>query len=79
MKRIEVLDGADGLQVMIDFAASCYEEESIEKFKDIYVKIAQTLVTHNSQADVTIKEIKDKIADKQNFFTIFASIFRKKK
>ena len=76
---IEVLDGADGLQVMIDFAASCYEEESIEKFKDIYVKIAQTLVTHNSQADVTIKEIKDKIADKQNFFTIFASIFRKKK
>ncbi|MBQ7500472.1 MAG: AMP-binding protein [Clostridia bacterium] len=76
---MEVLDGADGLQLMIDFAASRYEEASIEKFKDIYVKIAQTLVTHNSQADVTIGEIKNKIADKQNFFTIFASIFRKKK
>ena len=76
---IEVLDGADGLQVMIDFAASRYEEASIERFKDIYVKIAQTLVTHNSQADVTIGEIKDKISDKQNFFTIFASIFRRKK
>lgn len=76
---IEVLDGADGLQLMIDFAASRYEEASIEKFKDIYVKIAQTLVTHNSQADVTIGEIKDKISDKKNFFTVFAGIFRKKK
>ena len=76
---IEVLDGADGLQLMIDFAASRYEEASIERFKDIYVKIAQTMVTHNSQADVTIAEIKDKISDKKNFFTIFASIFRKKK
>ena len=76
---IEVLDGADGLQLMIDFAASRYEEASIEKFKDIYVKIAQTLVTHNSQADVTIGEIKDKISDKKNIFTIFAGIFRKKK
>ena len=75
---IEVLDGSEGLELMIDFAGSRYEEASIEKFKDIYVKIAQTLVTHNSQADVTIGEIKDKIADKQNIFTIFASIFRKK-
>ena len=76
---IEVLDGADGLQLMIDFAASRYEEASIEKFRDIYVKIAQTLVTHNSQADVTIKEIKDKISDKKNIFAVFAGIFRKKK
>ena len=76
---IEVLDGADGLQLMIDFAASRYEEASIERFKDIYVKIAQTMVTHNSQADVTIGEIKEKIFDKKNFFSIFTSIFRKKK
>lgn len=76
---IEVLDGADGLQLMIDFAASRYEEASIERFKDIYVKIAQALVTHNSQADVTIGEIKKKIADKKNFFKIFVSVFRRKK
>ncbi|MBQ7670908.1 MAG: AMP-binding protein [Clostridia bacterium] len=75
---IEVLDGADGLQLMIDFAASRYDEASIEKFKDIYVKIAQTMVTHNSQADVTIGEIKKKISDKKNFFTVFTGMFRKK-
>ena len=76
---IEILDGSDGLQVMIDFAASQYDEASIEKFKSIYVRLAQALVTHNSQADVTIGEIKKKIADKKNFFTDFVSIFRRKK
>ena len=76
---IEILDGADGLQVMIDFAASLYDEESIEKFKSIYVRLAQAMVTHNSQADVTIGEIKKKISDKKNFFTEFVSIFRWKK
>ena len=76
---IEILDGADGLQVMIDFAASRYDEASIERFKSIYVRLAQAMVTHNSQADVTIAEIKKKIADKRNFFTEFVSIFRRKK
>lgn len=76
---IEILDGAEGLQVMIDFAASLYDKESIEKFKSIYVKLAQALVTHNSQADVTIGEIKKKIADKKNFFTDFIGRFRWKK
>ena len=76
---IEILDGADGLIMMIDFSASLYEESSIERFKDIYVKIAQTLVTHNSQADVTIREIKDKVADKKNFFEAIKGIFSRKK
>ena len=76
---MEILDGADGLQLMIDFAASRYEEASIEKFKDIYVKIAQALVTHNSQADVTIGEIKDKVNDRKNFFNVLKGIFGRKK
>ncbi|MCR5090094.1 MAG: AMP-binding protein [Oscillospiraceae bacterium] len=76
---MEILDGADGLTLMIDFAASRYQEASIERFKDIYVKLAQSLVTHNSQADVTIGEIKAKIADKKNFFQSIAGIFRRKK
>ena len=76
---IEVLDGADGLTLMIDFAASLYDEESIERYKDIYVKLAQALVTHNSQTDVTIGEIKEKISDRRGFFSIIAGIFRRKK
>ncbi|MBO6303047.1 MAG: AMP-binding protein [Ruminiclostridium sp.] len=76
---MEILDGADGLQLMIDFAASRYDESSIEKFKDIYVKAAQALVTHNSQKDVTVGELKKKLADKKNFFQIVSGIFSKKK
>ncbi|MCR5844718.1 MAG: AMP-binding protein [Oscillospiraceae bacterium] len=76
---MEILDGADGLTLMIDFAASRYKEESMERFKDIYVKLAQALVTHNSQADVTIGEIRDKLDDHRNFFKTIAGIFSRKK
>ncbi len=76
---MEILDGADGLQLMIDFAASRYQESSIEKFKEIFVKLAQTMVTHNSQKDVTVREIKAKIADKKNFFQNIIGIIRRKK
>ncbi len=76
---MEILDGADGLQLMIDFAASRYEEASIEKFKDLYIKLAHSMLTHNSQADVTIGEIKAKLEDKRNFFQSIAGLFRRKR
>ena len=76
---MEILDGSDGLILMIDYAASRYKQESIEKFRDIFVKVAQALVTHNSQKDMTIGEVRRKVDDKKNFFEKIASIFRKKK
>ena len=76
---MEILDGADGLTLMIDFAASRYKEESMERFKDIYVKLAQALVTHNSQADVTIGEIREKLDNHRNFFKTITGIFSRKK
>ncbi len=76
---MEILDGSDGLQLMVDFAASRYEEESIENFKNIFVKLAQSIVTHNSQKDVTVGEIKNLIQDKKTFFSIIKGIIKKKK
>jgi len=76
---MEILDGADGLQLMIDYAASRYEDESIEKFKDIYIKVAQSLVTHNSQKDMTVGELKEKLKDRMNFFALVKGIFSRKK
>ena len=76
---VEVLDGEDGLELMIDFAASLYEESSIENFKDIYVKLAQSMVTHNSQSDVTFGELKEKLSDKKTFFHIIKGKFSRKK
>lgn len=75
---MEILDGEDGLQLMIDYAASRYDDASIEKFKDIYIKLAQIMVTHNSQSDVTIGEIKGKLSDKKTFFDVVKGIFSRK-
>jgi len=76
---MEVLDGAEGLILMIDYAASRYEQTSIEAFKDVYVRIAQSLVTQTSQQDITFGDIMKKMDDKKNFFIKIVSKFRRKR
>ena len=76
---MEILDGAEGLILMIDYAASRYEQTSIEMFKDIYVRIAQSLVTQTSQEDITFGQIQKKMEDKKNFFIRIVSKFKKKR
>ena len=76
---MEILDGSDGLKLMIDYAASRYKDESIEHFKDLFLRIAQSLVTQTSQEDLTVKELRKKMEDKKNFFTKVTGIFRRKK
>ena len=76
---MEILDGKEGLILMIDYAASRYTQESMEKFRDLFVMTAQALVTHNSQKDVTVAELRNKLSDKTNFFAKIISLFRRKK
>ena len=76
---MEILDGKEGLILMIDYAASRYNQESMEKFRDLFVMTTQALVTHNSQKDVTVAELKNKLSDKSNFFAKIIGIFRRKK
>ena len=76
---MEILDGEDGLNLMIDYAASHYTDESMDRYKNIYVNTAQALATHNSQNDVTIGELRAKLTDRKNFFVKFVSKFRRKK
>lgn len=76
---MEILDGSDGLVLMIDYAASRYDDSSMDKFKDIFVATAQALVTHNSQHDVTIDELRKKLSDKKNFFEAVKGMFRRKR
>ena len=76
---MEILDGKDGLVLMIDYAASRYNQDSMERFRDLFVMIAQSLVTHNSQKDVTVAELRNKLSDKSNFFAKIIGIFRRKK
>ena len=76
---MEILDGKEGLVLMIDYAASRYNQESMERFRDLFVRTAQALVTHNSQKDVTVQELRNKLTDKSNFFAKIIGIFRRKK
>ena len=76
---MEILDGKEGLVLMIDYAASRYNQESMEKFRDLFVMTAQALVTHNSQKDVTVGELRKKLTYKSNFFAKIIGLFRRKK
>ncbi len=76
---MEILDGEDGLQLMMDYTASLYDDDSMNDFKDLFIRVAQGLVTHNSQTDVTIGELREKYSNRKNFFEVIFGIFRKKK
>ena len=64
---------------VIQFIKQYMNNESIEKFKDIYIRTAHAVATHNSQSDVTIRELKDKLSDKKNFFQVIVGIFSRKR
>ncbi len=78
---IQILDASEGLQIMIDYSASIYKDESIEKFKDIFIKVAHILLKYDSQKDVTIGQIIDEAKDKNNtsIFNRIKGIFSRKK
>ena len=76
---MEILDGSEGLVLMIDYAASRYKDESIDRFKDIFLRVIQSIIVHNSQQDVTVGEIKKMVDEKSSFFELIISKFRRKK
>ena len=76
---MEILDGADGLQLMIDYAASRYEESSIENFRNTYARVAHMLATNRTQEDVTIGELRKQLKEKKNLLKKVVGVFRRKK
>ena len=76
---MEILDGSDGLVLMIDYMASLYDDDSMENFKDIFIKVAQGLVSHNSQTDVTVGELRKAYRNRKTFFETVKGVFRRKR
>lgn len=62
---MEILDGADGLQLMLDYAAGRYEEESMERFKDLFLHISDFLITVCMKDNITFKGLKDGVTYKE--------------
>ena len=76
---MEILDGSDGLMLMIDYAASLYEDSSMERFRDLFVRVARTLVTQVSQEDVNLGKLYYKIMEKTNILDLLIHRFRRKR
>lgn len=76
---MEILDGSDGLMLMIDYAASLYEDSSMERFRDLFVRVARTLVTQVSQEDVNLGKLYYRIMEKTNILDLLISRFRRKR
>jgi len=76
---MEILDGAEGLMLMIDYAASLYEDSSIGEYRDLFVRTARMLVDQNTQSDITYADIRKLQKNKSNYFMKFKSLFRRKK
>ena len=77
--EIQILDGSGGLQMVSDFSASRYEVESMRRFQALYIRLAQAIVTHSSQTDLTFRELRNKVKDHRSFFHSFKGIFTKKR
>lgn len=76
---IQILDGSDGLEIMMDYASSRYKNESMIKFKDIFIKVTQLLIHHTTQDDITVLDIKKKLDTNNSIFKKVISIFSKKR
>ena len=51
----------------------------MDEFKDVFLRVAQGLVTHNSQNDVTVGELQRKYRSKFDFFETIKAVFGRKK
>ena len=76
---MEILDGSDGLQLMIDYSASRYKDTSIESFRDIYVRVANVLVQSCSQEDITIGSLRRHLRERKHLLQVMSGILRRKK
>ena len=76
---MQILDGKKGLMLVLDYAASRYEKESMEKYQALFIKLAQKMVSFTSQEDVTVAELRKMIEDKKGLFATIKGWFTKKK
>lgn len=52
-----ILDGNDGCKLLFEYNACKYKEETMEKFKLLFVKIAVALAENSNNPNVTLEEI----------------------
>ena len=54
---VQVLDGKDGLGLMLDYDASCYREDSMVRFANIFMAVASALQKGVDNDDLTVLDV----------------------
>ncbi len=75
---IQILDGEDGLQTILDYASSKYKFESMDKFKDLFIRVVHAMIKNTSQRDITVVDVKNEVGKKENVIKKFVSVFKRK-
>lgn len=61
---VQVLDGKDGLILLMDYCSSLYDKESMEEYSSIFLATVDSLCELHSDEEVTFKDLKKAIKKK---------------
>ena len=68
---VQILDGKSGLELVLDYAASRYKRESMERFSNIFVAVTEVLLSLCDEENATVKKALKKILSKVNERSFF--------
>ncbi len=70
---IELLDGKDGLELMMEYNASCYDLKSMKRYRDIFLALTEALIELSDDENATFKQAVRLVNKKINEFSLFIS------
>ncbi len=60
---MQILDGKNGLGLAFDYAASRYEESSMQNYQNLFVRVTKYLIDISSHGDATFADIRRDVMD----------------
>lgn len=68
MLDIEILDSDLGLRLSLDYASSRYERSTMERFRELVLRITAVLVHADGAEYLTVKGLRDEVQKNHSFF-----------
>ena len=65
---VEILDGKDGMKLVIHYTASLYEKATMERFMTTFARTIGVVAAHTDQAALTFRDIREAVLGKPGFF-----------
>ena len=76
---IEILDSDLGLRLSLDYASSRYERSTMERFRELFLRITAVLVHADGAEYLPVKSLRDEVQKNHSFFRKVMSVFSKRK